>query len=78
MIKILVSSANCVKDHFDETFGKSLIYRMKSKGPKMDHWGIPINMFIKDDCALLYRTLFSVAKLILYRIKGWATYTIYI
>ena len=47
--KIFVSSAKRIGMKFSETWGKSLIYTKKSKGPRIDPWGIPYLTVLRSD-----------------------------
>ena len=37
----LVSSANSIENNKSDDLEKSLIYKMKRRGPSMDPWGTP-------------------------------------
>ena len=40
-----VSSANCIMLEFDTQYGRSLVYKEKSTGPKIDPCGTPWSIF---------------------------------
>ena len=44
-----VSSAKRIGMKYSETWGKSLIYNKKSKGPRMDPWGTPHLILLRSD-----------------------------
>ena len=41
----LVSSANSIENNKSDDLEKSLIYKMKRRGPCMDPWGTPCVIF---------------------------------
>ena len=60
-IRIVVSSANGIVNHFSETPAKSLIYKTNNKGPNMDLWGTSCVIdFATDETYILF-SIFQIA-----------------
>src|SRR6218665_1640501 len=55
-LKTLVSSANNIKYKVGEIFVRSLMYRMNSKGPRLDPWGTPQFIQLRSDHVPLQKT----------------------
>ena len=47
--KRFVSSAKRIGMKYSETWGKSLIYNKKNKGPRIDPWGTPHSIVLRSD-----------------------------
>ena len=44
----LVSSANSFENNKSDDLEKSLIYKLKRRGPSMDPWGIHVDFFLSE------------------------------
>ena len=60
LIRIQVSSANKVGWYIKE-FGRSLIYKIKRSGPKIEPWGTPYFILILDDLTLSSPTYWNLS-----------------
>ena len=56
LMKMLVSSANCIQDSADDILGNSLTYIRNNRGPNIDPCGTPISTQLIIDLVLLYTT----------------------
>ena len=57
---MLVSSANKIgRDLSVKNFGKSFMYKRKSRGPKTEPWGTPCSVLAQDDVIVVPASLYS-------------------